>query len=84
MYCIVNLQVVICDEGLDCLLQTMNAVLGEGMRQSWRNSEISSPYKGKLRLCAGMWEIYERNQVEGTYHEVVGENPIKESDEVWN
>ena len=35
------------DEGVDYLLQTMNAVPVEGMPQSWRNSEISPLYKGK-------------------------------------
>ena len=35
------------DEGLEYLLQTMNAVIDEGMPLSWRKSEISPLFKGK-------------------------------------
>ena len=59
------------DEGVDYLLQTMNAVLVDGMPQSWRTSEISPVHKGKgsvvecgnyrgIKLMAHTMKLWER------------------------
>ena len=59
------------DEGLEYLLQTMNAVIDEGMPLSWRKSEISPLFKGKgsvlecgnyrgIKLMAHTMKLYER------------------------
>ena len=59
------------DEGVYYLLQTMNAVLVEGMPQSWRKSELSPLYKGKgsvlecgnyrgIKLMAHTMKLWER------------------------
>ena len=59
------------DEGLEYLLQTMNAVIDEGMPLSWRKSEISPLFKGKgsvlecgnyrgIKLMAHTMKLWER------------------------
>ena len=59
------------DEGLEYLLQTMNAVIDEGMPLSWMKSEISPLFKGKgsvlecenyrgIKLMAHTMKLWER------------------------
>ena len=70
------------DEGLEYLLQTMNAIIDEGMPLSWRKSEISPLFKGKgsvlecgnyrgIKLMAHTMKLWEIIMIE-------------ESEKLWN